>query len=372
MKRFAIICATALLATACSKPGITVMISGLDETKLNVSHVALKDLPIPNDSDPRAKNEVVTLKDGMAVITPDSLPSLYVISPASMPQKFLRLTVEPKDRITIKLEPYGKGYTYTASGSAAAEGMTDYLKTVHDTDMAIDSMVNLLNGDPQNRDYYATYDSISTVRRTHTAAWIRRNADNPSAALLLRNVPLDSVPALYDIIDEDIRTSHLAPLIDEVKQNSDRRIATRKAAEATVPGAEAPDFTLNDPDGKAVTLSSLRGKWVVLDFWGTWCGWCIKGIPEMKKYEEKYRKQCTFVSIDCIDTPERWKAGLEKYRMPWLQLHNPNGAPIDKDAAVLYGINGYPTKIVIDPDGRIHKVFRGEGPDFYNELDAIF
>lgn len=250
MKRFAIICATALLATACSKPGITVMISGLDETNLNVSHVALKDLPIPNDRDPRAKNEVVTLKDGMAVITPDSLPSLYVISPASMPQKFLRLTVEPKDRITIKLEPYRNGYTYTASGSAAAEGMTDYLKTVLDTDMAIDSMVNLLNNDPQNKEYFATYDSLSTVRRTLTAAWIRRNADNPSAALLLRNVPLDSVPALYDIIDEDIRTSHLAPLIDETKHNSDRRIATRKAARQRFPALRLPTSRSTTPTAR--------------------------------------------------------------------------------------------------------------------------
>lgn len=371
MTRFAIICTAALLAAACSKPGITVTVSGLDETELNISHMALKDYPVPNDSDPRVKNETIPLKEGKAVITPDSLPSLYAISPASKPQAFIRMIVEPQDRITIRFKADENGYIYTASGSAAADGMADYLGTVHGTDMAIDSMVNLLNGDPDNKGYFDIYDSLSTARRTLTAAWIRRNADNPSAALLLRNVPLDSVPALYDIFDEGMRTSHLAPLIDETKHNSDRRIATRKAAEATVPGAEAPDFTLNDPDGKPVSLSSLRGKWVVLDFWGTWCGWCIKGIPDMKKYEEKYRKRCTFVSIDCFDSPERWKEGLEKYQMPWIQVYNPDDAPLDKNAIVLYGVQGYPTKIVIDPDGRIHKVFAGEGPDFYKELDAV-
>ena len=45
---------------------------------------------------------------------------------------------------------------------------------------------------------------------------------------------------------------------------------------------EAPDFELNDINGKPLKLSSLRGKYVVLDFWGAWCRWCIKGIPEMK------------------------------------------------------------------------------------------
>lgn len=371
MKNLVILCAAALLAVSCSQQGITVKVSGLDETELTVTHLALKDYPVPNDSDPRVKNEVVPLKDGKAVITPDSLPSLYVISPASMPRAFIRMIVEPNDNITIRLKADGDGYIYTASGSPAADGMTDYLNTVFDVDMGIDSMATLLDGDPSNRGYFAVYDSLFTVRRALTAAWIRRNAGNPSAALLLRNAPLDSVPALYNVIDEGIRTSHLAPLIEETKQNSDSRIATRKAAETIVPGAEAPDFTLNDPDGKPVTLSSLRGKWVVLDFWGTWCGWCIKGIPDMKKYEEKYRKRCTFVSIDCNETPDKWKAGLEKYEMPWLHLYNPDKAPLDKDVSVLYGVNGYPTKIILTPEGRIHKVFRGEGPDFYNELDAV-
>lgn len=50
------------------------------------------------------------------------------------------------------------------------------------------------------------------------------------------------------------------------------------------PGNLAPEFTLKDLDGKNFDLSSLRGKYVVLDFWGSWCGWCIKGIPEMKRH----------------------------------------------------------------------------------------
>ena len=72
------ICTAALLAASCSKPGITVKISGLDETELTVAHMNLKDYPVPNDSDPRVKKELIKLKNGRAVITPDSLPSLYV------------------------------------------------------------------------------------------------------------------------------------------------------------------------------------------------------------------------------------------------------------------------------------------------------
>ena len=55
-----------------------------------------------------------------------------------------------------------------------------------------------------------------------------------------------------------------------------------KAFEAA--DVEAPDFTLNDINGQPPKLSSLRGKYVILDFWGSWCVWCIKGFPKMKEY----------------------------------------------------------------------------------------
>ena len=55
------------------------------------------------------------------------------------------------------------------------------------------------------------------------------------------------------------------------------------ASQSIAEGQMAPDFTLKDLQGNDLSLSSLRGKYVVLDFWGSWCGWCIKGIPDMKE-----------------------------------------------------------------------------------------
>lgn len=82
----------------------------------------------------------------------------------------------------------------------------------------------------------------------------------------------------------------------------------------------------------------------------------------MKKYEEKYRKSCTFVSIDCFDSPETWKAGLEKHQMPWIHVYNPDDAPLDKNATVLYGVQGYPTKIIINPEGAYTRSSAARGP----------
>ena len=148
-----------------------------------------------------------------------------------------------------------------------------------------------------------------------------------------------------------------------------KKIKARKEAEAKIKeGLPAPDFTLNDLNGQPLSLSSLRGKYVVLDFWGSWCGWCIKGIPDMKKYYEKYKSKLEILGIDCRDTEEKWKAAVEKHELPWLHVRNAG----DPDVSILYAIQGYPTKIVVDPEGKIAKVVVGEDPAFYEYLDELF
>ena len=146
-------------------------------------------------------------------------------------------------------------------------------------------------------------------------------------------------------------------------------IATETAEVAAVgDGIEAPDFTLNDINGKPLTLSSLRGKHVILDFWGSWCGWCIKGIPQMKEYYQKYAGKFEILGIDCNDPEEKWKAAVEKYELPWMHVYNPRNS----DLLEQYEIEGFPTKIIVGPDGKIVKTIIGEDPAFYTLLDQLF
>ena len=130
----------------------------------------------------------------------------------------------------------------------------------------------------------------------------------------------------------------------------------------------APDFTLTDIYGMPLTLSDFRGKYVVLDFWGSWCPWCIKGIPKMKEYYQKYNGKFEIIGIDCNETQEKWKAAVATYNMPWKHVFNPRSSRLVAD----YGIQGYPTKIIIDPKGRVDRVVVGEDPAFYNYLDELF
>ena len=144
-------------------------------------------------------------------------------------------------------------------------------------------------------------------------------------------------------------------------------LATAASAQNVAEGAKAPDFTARKVDGKSFTLSSLQGKYVVLDFWGSWCKWCIKGFPDMKTAYARHKDKVEFVGIACRDSEEKWKSATEKYELPWISVLNPS----DNDLVKVYGIKGFPTKIVIDPQGRIAKVILGEDPAFYTYLDSI-
>ena len=160
---------------------------------------------------------------------------------------------------------------------------------------------------------------------------------------------------------------------DNSKKQADSSMEAVDNSQETVAveadGIEAPDFTLNDLNGKPLTLSSLRGKYVILDFWGSWCGWCIKGIPQMKEYYQKYAGKFEILGIDCNDPEEKWKAAVEKYELPWLHVYNPRG---DSKVLEQYEIQGFPTKIIVGPDGKIVKPIIGEDPAFYAFLDELF
>ncbi|MBO4316605.1 MAG: TlpA family protein disulfide reductase [Prevotella sp.] len=130
----------------------------------------------------------------------------------------------------------------------------------------------------------------------------------------------------------------------------------------------APDFTLNDIGGKPFKLSSLRGKYVMLDFWGSWCIWCVRGFPKMKEYYAKYNDKFEIVGIDCRDSQESWKETVNTQQLPWLHVYMPDDSPLMET----YNIQGFPTKVIIAPDGTLVQTFIGESDDFYTTLDNLF
>lgn len=126
---------------------------------------------------------------------------------------------------------------------------------------------------------------------------------------------------------------------------------------------KAPDFIAILPDGKAFKMSELRGRYVLLDFWGSWCGPCISEMPDLKALYQKYEGQkfseaegFTIVSVAVEKDKERWARALDRFQMPWpYQILDPASSLkfFDSPIANEYGVKQLPTKFLIDENGKI-------------------
>lgn len=200
-------------------------------------------------------------------------------------------------------------------------------------------------------------------------AFIKKHPKNEACVTLLSELPADKAMEAINMLDAKVKEGRMKPVVETVRKQAEKELRRIEAAKSIKEGNTAPDFTLNDINGKPLKLSSLQGKYVVLDFWGSWCGWCIKGFPEMKNYYNKYKGKFEILGIDCGDTEDKWKEAVKKNELPWLHVFNPQD---DGDITSTYAIQGYPTKIVVDPKGKIAKVVIGEDPAFYSFLDELF
>lgn len=127
-------------------------------------------------------------------------------------------------------------------------------------------------------------------------------------------------------------------------------------------GGRAPDFTLKNTLDQPVTLSSLHGKFVLLDFWASWCVPCRRENPNVKAAYEHFKdKNFTVlsVSIDAQDAKSKWLAAIKEDHLDWTQLHDAPGG--SNQAALLYNVLSIPQNFLIDPSGKIiAKNLRGE------------
>lgn len=190
-----------------------------------------------------------------------------------------------------------------------------------------------------------------------------------SAAIVAQLDSYDDMKRAVALLSPAVRDGRFKPYYERLLSRAEaQKKADEEAAKKQATGIEAPAFTLNDLEGKPLSLASLRGKYVVLDFWGSWCIWCIRGIPKMKEYYAKYQGKFEILGIDCNDTDQKWREAVKKHELPWLHVYNPRETSVLSD----YGIQGFPTKIIVGPDGKIVKTIVGEDPAFYDVLDELF
>lgn len=147
---------------------------------------------------------------------------------------------------------------------------------------------------------------------------------------------------LYNALSERFRNS------EKGKSMGDRLAIAKR----TAIGQPAMDFTQKNTKGEPVTLSSLRGKYILLDFWASWCGPCRAENPNVLKAYNKFKdKNFDVLAVSLDDNRDAWLKAIKEDGMPWIHVSDLKG--FENKAAVQYGIRAIPQNFLIDPSGKI-------------------
>jgi thiol-disulfide isomerase/thioredoxin len=188
--------------------------------------------------------------------------------------------------------------------------------------------------------------------------FIRENPNLEYSAFLLLMESKDDIIRFFPSLDNDVKKSVFGELIEE-------RIEVWNKINV---GSEAPDFEYSTFNNQIIRLSDYRGKYVVLDFWGSWCGPCKMEIPKLKEFYTMNMEDVELIGIACRDTKENLGKALEEYRLKWTQILNNKE---QQDLSKKFGIKGFPTKIIISPVGIIEGIYLGIDDDFFIKMSEL-
>ncbi|MDX1992531.1 MAG: TlpA disulfide reductase family protein [bacterium] len=144
------------------------------------------------------------------------------------------------------------------------------------------------------------------------------------------------------------------------------RASLDSSTQATsAPAYLAPDFTLPSLDGEAVTLSDLRGRWVLVNFWATWCIPCVEEMPALQQLARNYTDTLRVLAINQRESRAEIETFLAQHQLDLTILINPDDATLGA-----YQVMGLPQTVLITPQGEID--YRHFGPLEFDDFNTYF
>jgi thiol-disulfide isomerase/thioredoxin len=191
-------------------------------------------------------------------------------------------------------------------------------------------------------------DEAGEKRNVFIENFVKEHASNPVTAYVVENnISLFSVENIDKLI---------AALSPEILSSPAGKKLAEKAIEVkkTAVGSNYADFDFEDTEGNPVKLSEYvgKGKYVLLEFWASWCGPCRADIPHLKEIYKLYHDAgFEIIGVSMDEKKEDWLKALKEEELPWLQVSDLKG--FKGDFSKLYNFNGIPTCVLVSPDGKI-------------------
>ncbi|MCF0172240.1 MAG: AhpC/TSA family protein [Bacteroidales bacterium] len=362
MKRLLLLSVLIAAAASCTSPQapISGRIDGIQSDTLYIAYSADEGIGI-------AILDTLALSGGKFSYTPPSDESgVLMIFDKDDFCNFMNLYYVPGEKAVIE----GSMVDYTVSGTPFYADCGEFLKQIAPLEARRHDLMSRLGeeeSDDLSFDFHGEEKKLSLERDAEALKFIEGHPDSDYSAYLATDISIKRFEEAYALLSDKAREGRMARLLNDrrmvIKGEAERYEAMGKIVE----GAEAPDFTLKTSNGGTFTLSEQRGKYVLLDFWGTWCHWCCEGIPNVKEISRRYSDKLTVVSIDTGDTEKGWMDGIEKYGMDWIQVYNSKADAIDGK----YAVEGFPGFYLIDPEGIIKMISFGEPYDFVEAIGKL-
>lgn len=288
-------------------------------------------------------------------------------------QNFAMLVLDSTQKITLTGDFKNLGNSYKTDGSEDTKMFLEFNTLGREVQLRTDSMQQAFQAmvgtmkmdstrmDSLNKVFGDIYNKMIDVYQERFAALVEKSKSSLAVLAGIQQLNPNKYLNLYKEVDVALTAKYPnSKYLANLKKDIAAFEAQSQKANKLSIGSVASDFTLQTPQGKSITLSSFKGKVVLVDFWASWCSPCRKENPNVVALYKKYHnKGFEVFGVSLDDDKDKWIKAIDADGLIW--NHGSDLKGWESQAAKLYGVDAIPFTLLLDKEGKIiGKGLRGE------------